>query len=78
MPRKSAVIPEVKPIYLLSGEVRQLLRCSKRTLIRYYKGYVNTNGHRVRPVLTSVRRCGAVLFPKTAVDAYIAKRTVQA
>jgi hypothetical protein len=74
-----AVIPETKSSsFLLSAEVRSVLRCSKRTLIRYYKGYTKKNGARVRPVLPSVRRGGNVLFAKSMIDAYIAKRTVAA
>jgi hypothetical protein len=76
--RKPAVLPEPKPSFLLSAEVRSLLRCSKRTLIRYYKGYERSDGTHVRPVLTSVRRGGAVLFPKSVVDSFITNRTVVA
>lgn len=79
MPQKPAVVlTEAKPVFLLSAEVRSILRCSKRTLIRYYKGYTKTDGRRVRPVLPSVRRGGTILFPKSAIDAYIAERTVTA
>lgn len=64
--------------FLLSAEVCSILRCSKRTLARYYKGYVNADGRRVRPVLGSVRRGGRILFAKTEVERFIAARLVVA
>jgi len=71
-------VPEVKSDFLLSVEVRQLLRCSKRTLLRMIHGYYREDGSRVRAVLPFIRRGSRLLFAKSAVDAYINKRTVQA
>jgi hypothetical protein len=75
--KSTAVNPET-PAFLLSAEVRQLLRCSKRTLIRYYRGYRKSDGTRVRPVLASVRRGGAILFARAAVESYLSRRKVVA
>lgn len=61
--------------FLLSVEVRAILRCSKRTLIRLYKGYEDTNGKFRRPVIGSVHRGGRVLFEKSEVSRFIAART---
>lgn len=72
-----ALIPNSSP-FLLSAEVRSILRCSKRTLIRYYRGYKRPDGTRVRPVIASVRRGGAVLFARAVIESYITRRTVAA
>ena len=78
MPRKPAVLPISKPVFLLSGEVQSHLRISKRTLLRMVHGYTRPNGSRVRAVLPFVRRGGRLLFAKSAVDSYVGSRTVQA
>jgi hypothetical protein len=76
MKPKPVSIPEINSSpFFLPAEVCSLLRCSKRTLIRYYKGYVNVDGRRVRPVLGSVRRGGRILFAKTEIDRFLAART---
>jgi intein-encoded DNA endonuclease-like protein len=62
-------------LFLLSVEVRAILRCSKRTLIRLYKGYDDANGKFRRPVIGSVHRGGRVLFEKSEVSRFIAART---
>ena len=61
--------------YLLSAEARELLRCSKRTLIRLYHGYHTLDGSWVRPVLSSVRRGGRILFERTAIESFMQNRT---
>ena len=61
--------------FLLSAEVRAILRCSKRTLIRLYKGYEDANGKFRRPVIGSVHRGGRVLFEKSEVSRFLAART---
>jgi hypothetical protein len=77
--KQRVILPEINSSpFLLPVEVRSILRCSKRTLIRYYKGYSNANGRRVRPLLGSVRRGGRILFAKTEVDRFIAARTAVA
>jgi Helix-turn-helix domain len=76
--KNPAVLHEVKPVFLLSVEVRQLLRCSKRTLLRMIHGYNREDGSRVRAVLPFIRRGSRLLFTKAAIDAYITKRTVSA
>ena len=84
-----AVLPFKSGDPLLTfGEVCSLLRCSKRTLLRYSHGYIRQtknpltgkyeNVARVRASLGFVRRGGNILFPKSAVEAFIAKRTVNA
>ncbi len=77
MRAKKDSTPVVNPNtqFLLSAEVCLILRCSKRSLIRYYFGYTKSDGVWVRPVLSSVRRGGRILFAKSAVEAYLAKRT---
>jgi hypothetical protein len=107
-----------QPAFLLSAEACALLRCSKRTLIRMYKGSTkpvavvvdgaefslgafekkfnskfNSASLRklkkqnhdvqvkqifVRPVLPCVHRGGTVLFAKSALETFLAKRTVAA
>jgi len=64
--------------FLSSAEVRTILRCSIRTLKRMYLGDRRPDGSRVRPVLSVVRRGATVLFARTAIEAYIARRTVAA
>lgn len=61
--------------FLLSVEVRAILRCSKRTLIRLYKGYRDADGRFRRPVLGSVHRGGRILFEKSEVSRFLAART---
>ena len=73
---RPAVLPEIiSSPFLLSAEVRIVLRCSKRTLIRLYRGYTKPDGRRMRPVLGSVRRGSRILFAKTEIERFIAART---
>lgn len=61
--------------FLLSAEVRSILRCSKRTLIRLYKGYRDVDGKFRRPVLGSIKRGNTVLFETSEVNRFLAART---
>jgi|HubBroStandDraft_6_1064221.scaffolds.fasta_scaffold12215_4 excisionase family DNA binding protein len=60
-----------KERYLTSSEVCDLLRISKRTLIRW-------TTRAKRPRLTFVRNGRRILFPKTDINRYIAARTTMA
>jgi hypothetical protein len=76
--KKITTIPVASPVFLVSAEVRDTLRCSKRTLLRMVHGYYRDDGTRVRAVLPFIRRGSRLLFAKSAVESYITKRTVQA
>lgn len=54
--------------YLTTAEVCELLRVSPRTLQRW----------RLTRKITSVRLSGKILYPRTALEIFIAKRTVTA
>ena len=72
----AVAVPEINSSpFLLSAEVRAILRCSKRTLIRLYKGYRLPDGKFRRPVLGSVHRGGRILFEKSEVSRFIVART---
>ena len=59
----------VSPL-LTFEEVRQILRCSQRSLFRYYKEYHNPNGTFVRPVLSYIRpAAGTSYSPKPKLNA---------
>jgi len=74
--RPAVILPAtISSPFLLSTEVRAILRCSKRTLIRLYKGYADANGKFRRPVIGSVHRGGRVLFEKSEVSRFLAART---
>jgi intein-encoded DNA endonuclease-like protein len=71
-------LPVTSSPFYLSAEVRSILRCSKRTLIRLYKGYRDAEGKFRRPVLGSMQRGGRILFEKSEVSRFITARTRRA
>jgi hypothetical protein len=73
-PKQDPIAVGASP-FLTPDEVRKILRCSKRTIIRYYNGYVKKVGTRVRPVLAALRRGGNVLISKFELQRYIDART---
>jgi hypothetical protein len=76
------VTPHVTPVpaspFHTPAEVCAILRCSKRTLIRMYKGCKKKDGAFVRPVLAAVRRGGSILISKYELERYIAARSTVA
>jgi hypothetical protein len=68
----------VMPSFLTSAEVQAVLRCSKMTLYRYYRGYETKKGTFKRPILSHIRREGRVLFAKSEVVKFLTARMVLA
>jgi hypothetical protein len=65
------------PMFLTCAETRELLRCSERSLRRYYRGDRKPNGRVIRPILGYVQRGGNVLFAKAEIEKFLARRTVR-
>jgi Helix-turn-helix domain len=65
------------PPYLKFNEVKAILRCSDRTLSRYYRGDRKPDGTPVRPILGYIRRGRSILFAKTELERFLAARTVR-
>ncbi len=64
------------PPYLTCAEVRKLLRCSERTLRRYYRGD-SRGGAASRPILGYAQRVGTTLFAKAEIERFLSRRTVR-
>lgn len=79
MPRtKKTAVPEIASPFLTAAEVRVILRCSQRTLMRMIHGYDRSDGGFTRPSLSVTRRGRTILFRKSDIESYVAARTTVA
>lgn len=61
--------------FLTFRETQDVLRCSKRSLLRYINGYVRAGGDRVPASLSSVKRGRHLLIAKSAIEDFLGRRT---
>ena len=75
---RSSAVPEIASPFLTAAEVRIILRCSQRTIMRMAHGYTRPDGGFTRSSLPVTRRGRSILFRKSDIENYVAARTTVA